>query len=226
MLSCSASARAGRHRGRRRQGDRARARHRPRLARRRHRHRQHLRLDDPVGRPAARAPRRAHGHPVARLRAHRGRRLLRPDRRPARLRPGLIDAARRITPDRGRPGSDDLDDRLLRDHVLRPEEVRVRPDPEDDRRAARAHPPVDRGGRERARRGARLLEEHRAADRPGARARPRRSSPRRARSPTRSASVRRRSSRPTGSAGSRRRASRSRPRRSARSSRSAPRSPT
>ena len=29
------------------------------------------------------------GHPVARLRAHRGRRVLRPDRRPARLRPHL-----------------------------------------------------------------------------------------------------------------------------------------
>ena len=31
------------------------------------------------------------GHPVARLRAHRGGRLLRPDRRPARLRPDLGD---------------------------------------------------------------------------------------------------------------------------------------
>src|SRR4029453_1933321 len=37
----------------------------------------------------ARAPRRAHGHPVARVRAHRGGRLLRPHRRPARLRPRL-----------------------------------------------------------------------------------------------------------------------------------------
>ena len=85
----SLSHRRRRRRGRRRQGDRARARYRSRLARRRRRHRQHLRLDDPGRRPAARAPRRAAGHPVARLRPHRGGRLLRPDRRPARLRPRL-----------------------------------------------------------------------------------------------------------------------------------------
>ena len=69
--------------------------------------------------------------------------------------------ARRITADRGRPGSDDLDARLLRDHVLRAEEVRVRPDPEDDRRAPRPHP-LSRSrrpsnARDEARR---LLEEH------------------------------------------------------------------
>src|SRR5439155_23063729 len=57
------------------------------------RHRQHLRLDDPGGRPAARAARRAPGHPVARLRPHRGGRVLRPDRRPARLRADLMLAS-------------------------------------------------------------------------------------------------------------------------------------
>ena len=90
--------------------------HRPRLARRRHRHRQHLRLDDPVGCPPARAQGRAAGHPVARLRADRGGRLLRPHRRPPRLRPRLKehDAARRERTDPGHPGADDLDDRLLR----------------------------------------------------------------------------------------------------------------
>ena len=106
-----------------------------------------------------------HGHPVARLRAHRGRRLLRPDRRPARLRPGLGRRPRRCCSplhlDRGRPGSDDLDARLLRDHVLRPAEVRVRPDPEDDRRAPRADPRLRRGGGDtRAPRPGALLEEH------------------------------------------------------------------
>src|SRR5204863_1470422 len=62
-------------------------------ARRRRRHRQHLRLDDPVGREAARAPRRAPGHPVAGLRPHRGGRLLRPARVDPRLRPRLMPLA-------------------------------------------------------------------------------------------------------------------------------------
>ena len=87
----------GYHPRRRRRGDvtkagkadRPRARRRPRRARRRRRHRQHLRLDDPVGRPAARAARRAAGHPVARLRPHRGGRVLRPARVDPRVRPGL-----------------------------------------------------------------------------------------------------------------------------------------
>ena len=80
-----------RHQGR--QGDRPRARRRSRRTRCRHRHRQHLRLDDPVGRPPARAARRAAGHPVARLRPHRGGRLLRPARLDPRVRPGLGDRA-------------------------------------------------------------------------------------------------------------------------------------
>src|SRR5207237_7067988 len=73
-----------------REGNRARARGRPRCARRRRWHRQHLRLDDPVGRTPARAPRRAPGHPVARLRVDRGRRLLRPARLDPRIRPRLM----------------------------------------------------------------------------------------------------------------------------------------
>ena len=172
------------------------------------------------------------GHPVARLRAHRGRRLLRPDRRPARLRPGLReegdapDAARSFTADRRRPGSDDLDARLLRDHLLRPAEVRVRPDPEDDRRAPRSHPLLDRGSGARARRGTQAARGAQAAHRPG--------QERGRGDPRRGAQGRRLAaraceggggSRPA-AAGSRRRASRSRPRRSAHSSRSAPRSPS
>ena len=65
------------------------------------------------------------GHPVARLRPHRGGRVLRPPRRPARLRPGLVEHAHGFSgavvlaqeessdsgrPDLGRPGPDDLDD--------------------------------------------------------------------------------------------------------------------
>ena len=48
------------------------------------------------------------------------------------------------------------------DHVLRPAQVRLRPDPGHDRRAAQAHPRLGRRGRAGPRRGARLLEEHRA----------------------------------------------------------------
>src|SRR5215204_7402076 len=84
--------RGRRRRRRRREGDRAGARHRPGLARRRHRDREHLRVDDPGGGAPARAPRRAHRHPVARLRADGGCRLLRPDRRAARVRPRLMTA--------------------------------------------------------------------------------------------------------------------------------------
>src|ERR1041384_4184780 len=40
----------------------------------------------------------------------------------------------------GHPGSDDLDDRVFPDHVLRAPEIRVRPDPELDRHPARADP--------------------------------------------------------------------------------------
>ena len=65
-------------------------------------------------------------------------------------------------PDQGRPGSHDLDADRVRDHVLRAQEVRVRADPEDDRRAARPDPPGGRGGRQRPRRGAELLEQNRA----------------------------------------------------------------
>ena len=91
--------------------------------------------------------------------------------------------------DRGRPGSDDLDAGLLRDHVLRAQALRVRADPEDDRRAARPDPRSRRRGRQGPRRGARAARGAPAADRAGAQPRPRRSSRRRARSPTRSASA-------------------------------------
>ena len=43
----------------------------------RHRHRHHLRQGDRVGHPPARDARRDHEHPVARLRPHRGDRVLR-----------------------------------------------------------------------------------------------------------------------------------------------------
>ena len=59
----------------------------PRLDRRRHRHRLHLRQGDRVGRPPARDERRASEHPLARLRADRGRRLLHLHLRPDRLLP-------------------------------------------------------------------------------------------------------------------------------------------
>src|SRR5919201_956112 len=72
-----------------RQGARLRARHGAGLARGRHRHRHGLRLDDPVGRAPARVAGRAAGNHVARLRAHRGGRLLRPRRRLPRLRARL-----------------------------------------------------------------------------------------------------------------------------------------
>src|SRR5581483_10963425 len=62
----------------------------PRRRRCGRRHRQHLRLDDPVRRPAARASGRAAGPDVARLRPHRGRRLLRLPRRPPRVRARLM----------------------------------------------------------------------------------------------------------------------------------------
>src|SRR5439155_3414185 len=74
-----------RRRNQGRQGDRARPRSRARRGRCRRRHRDHLRLDDPVRRPAAGAPKRAPRHPVARLRAYGSRRVL----RPARPDPGL-----------------------------------------------------------------------------------------------------------------------------------------
>jgi len=56
---------------------------------RRHWHRHGFRLDDPVGRAPAGAPRRAPGDHVARIRTHRGGRLLRPRRRVPRVRAGL-----------------------------------------------------------------------------------------------------------------------------------------
>ena len=67
--------------------------------------------------------------------------------------------------DRRRPRADDLDADLLRDHVLRAAEVRVRPDPEDHRRATRPHPRGGRRGRQGARRGARAPRAAPPADR-------------------------------------------------------------
>ncbi|CAA9527159.1 MAG: ATP synthase F0 sector subunit c, partial [uncultured Solirubrobacteraceae bacterium] len=70
----------------RRQG-RARPRRWTRRRGCRRRHRLHLRQGDRVGHPPAGDEGRDHLDPVARLRPHRGVRLLRPRRRPARLLP-------------------------------------------------------------------------------------------------------------------------------------------
>src|SRR5919108_6203672 len=72
-------------------------------------------------------------------------------------------------PDQDRPGSDDLDGRLLPDHALRAQALRVRPDPEHARRAAGEDPAVDRAGRERTRRGAPPARGAPRADRSGPR---------------------------------------------------------
>ena len=72
---------------RRPQVDRARHRRRARLDRSRHRHRHHLRQGDRVRRPSARDEGRAAEHPLARLRADRGRRVLHVHLRPDRLLP-------------------------------------------------------------------------------------------------------------------------------------------
>src|SRR6266446_170063 len=90
--------------------------------------------------------------------------------RPARTRPASLprlvltreaspSVTRRTTDarieraDLGHTGADDLDDRLLRDHVLRAAALCVRADPEDARRPPGADPPLDRRGGERARGG-------------------------------------------------------------------------
>src|SRR6202023_2473146 len=56
----------------------------------RHRHRQHLLVDDSVRCAPAGAARRVDGNPVARLRADRSGRVLRPPRLDPRLRTGLM----------------------------------------------------------------------------------------------------------------------------------------
>ena len=71
----------------RRQVDRPRGRRRARLDRSRDRHRDHLRQGDRVRRPPARAEGRAAVDPLARLRAHRGGRLLHLHLRADRLLP-------------------------------------------------------------------------------------------------------------------------------------------
>ena len=77
-----------RHRNhRRRQVDRPRRRRRARLDRSRHRHRDHLRQGDRVRRPPAGDEGRAAEHPLARLRADRGGRLLHLHLRADRLLP-------------------------------------------------------------------------------------------------------------------------------------------
>ena len=238
MLS-SLLPRRRRRRRRRRQGDRARARHRARRARRRCRPRQHLRLDDPGGRPAARAARRADGHPVARLRARRGGRLLRPDRRPARLRPHLIRSMLNLlaqtaeNDDEGGSGLIEVVPGLmiwtlicfgiaffvLRKYAFGPIQKTI------DERRNRIRQAVEEA--DNARNEAReLLEQNRADPRAGTLRvgrHPRRGAQGRA---TRRSSARSRRPRPSASGASRTRASRSRRRRSARSARSAPRSPT
>ncbi len=112
------------------------------VARRRRRHRQHLRLDDPVGRPPAGAARRAPGDHVARLRADRGRRLLRPHRRPARPT-SWSDATMLVAANaliQVVPGLMiwTIVSFGITFFVLK--RVRLRPDPEDHRRAARPDP--------------------------------------------------------------------------------------
>ena len=99
------------------------------------------------------------------------------------------------------------------DHAVRAQALRVRPDPEDDRRAARADPesiadgrPRARGGAEAARRAPRLIG-------PGARARPRRSASRCARRGVARANALKRRWRTTASGASRRPSARSRRRR-------------
>ena len=62
-----------------------------------------------------------------------------------------------------RLGTDGLDDRLLRDHVLRPQEIRVRCNPEDRSTSAASGSASSIEEAEKARNEARrLLEEHRA----------------------------------------------------------------
>ena len=144
--------------------DRPRARRRPRRARRRRRHRQHLRLDDPVGRPPARAARRAAGHPVARLRPHRGGRVLRPARLDPRVRPRLGENRPMLASNpliQVTPGLMiwTIVCFLITFFVLK--KLAFGPIQADDRRAARAHPEaIDEAdnARDEARR---LLEEHR-----------------------------------------------------------------
>ena len=137
-------------------------RHRPRLARRRHRHRKHLRLDDPGRRAAAGARGELTGI-QARLRAHRGSRLLRPHRRLARPSSWSSHERRRRQPaDRGRARPHDLDAALLRHHVFSAMEVIFGPVQKaiDDRRD-RIRQAIEEADKARAEARA-LLEEHRA----------------------------------------------------------------
>src|SRR4051794_15605476 len=85
--------------------------------------------------------------------------------------------ARREPPHLGHAGSDDLDDRLLPDRALGAQALRVRADPAAHRLAPAVHPAVDRGRRERARRGAAAARGAPQANR--GRARPGRGDPRR-----------------------------------------------
>ena len=165
-----------------------------------------------------------HGHPVARLRADRGRRVLRPARLDPGVRPRLMLAANALIS--VTPGLMIwtivcflITLFVLKRYAFGPIQKML-----DD--AARADPPLDRGGRQRARGGAQAARGAQARSCRRRAARRSRSSPRRARRASRWSSACARRPRPSGSAGSRRRAARSRRRRRARSSRSAPRSPT
>ena len=225
---------------RRPEGDRARRRRRPRHDRPGHRRRLHLRQGDRVGHPPARDARGDHEHPVARLRPDRGDRLLRVHLRPDRVLPlgGAASATscscaqrrggqrRRQLPRQPERRADDLDAARVRDHPVPAEQAGL----PAHRRGARQAPPGDRGVDRRtpSAPSARPTSCSRSTAPGCARpaSRPRTSSSARARPPTRWPTRPRR--RPPSSARScwRPPGATSRPRRAARSTRSARRSPT
>ena len=173
----------------RRQGDRPRRRRRPRFDRRRHRHRHHLRQGDRVGRPPARDERRAAEHPLARLRADRGRRLLHLHLRPDRLLP-LGRSMELFRPHSGAPASrprtaeeeggsflvspgprpDDLDAGALPLHDVGAEQGRL-PEIQEalDKRAKTITESIEAAERQR-KESDELLAEYRGAPRGGTRA--------------------------------------------------------
>ncbi len=137
-------------------------------------------------------PRRASGPDVARVRAHRGRRVLRLRRRPPRIRPRLAppmllgaNALIQVVPG--------LMIWTLVAFVILPrgvEEVRLRPGAKGDRRPRRDHiRALDRRGRSRPRGGELAARGAPPADPRREGRRPRGSSRRRARSPRRSRST-------------------------------------